>query len=260
MHALYQPSGKAAEYAHLAVNLFQSCSHGCKYCFAPKVLHKTDKEFHANVMERPGILDQLRQDAKKYAGTNARCLLCFTCDPYARGCDSTVTRAALTILRQAEIPFQVLTKGGLDAARDFDLYGPHDAFACTLTLENDRESRKWEPGAALPAEREEALRQAHARGITTWASLEPVIYGRHSLEWIRRTHEFVDHYKIGRLNYMPKYEQGINWESFGRAAVELLEKYGRTYWIKNSIAWFLDRAGVKYCNTDMRVVTLPEVT
>jgi DNA repair photolyase len=32
---IYEPKGKAGEYAPLALNLYAGCSHGCTYCFAP---------------------------------------------------------------------------------------------------------------------------------------------------------------------------------------------------------------------------------
>ena len=53
------------------------------------------------------------------------------------------------------------------AAKDFDLYGPNDKFGVTLTFDNPEDSRKWEPAAALPADRIAALKEAHNRGIQT---------------------------------------------------------------------------------------------
>jgi DNA repair photolyase len=68
-------------------------------------------------------------------------------------------------------PPAILTKGDmLAAANDFDLYGPSDWFGVTLTFDNDTDSRKWEPGAALPGDRIAALKEAHNRGIRTWVS------------------------------------------------------------------------------------------
>ena len=33
---IYKPSGKAKEYANLAINLYKACTHGCRYCFGAK--------------------------------------------------------------------------------------------------------------------------------------------------------------------------------------------------------------------------------
>jgi DNA repair photolyase len=86
------------------------------------------------------------------------------------------TRSVLKTFRAYDHPFLILTKGGMLAAKDFDLYGPNDAFGVTLTFDNDADSRHWEPGAALPADHIASLKEAHRRNIRTWVSMEPVIY------------------------------------------------------------------------------------
>ena len=35
MSIIYEPRGKAREYAELAVNLYKGCAHACIYCYAP---------------------------------------------------------------------------------------------------------------------------------------------------------------------------------------------------------------------------------
>lgn len=45
MGVLYQSGGRAKEYCEWAVNLYENCSYGCLYCYAPLVLHKTREEF-----------------------------------------------------------------------------------------------------------------------------------------------------------------------------------------------------------------------
>jgi len=90
----------------------------------------------------------------------------FAGDPYSPpGGDFDLPRQALQLFRRYDQPFQVLTKGGTKAARDFDLYGPKDRFGATLTFLDPAKSSLWEPGAAPPSDRIESLRQAHERGI-----------------------------------------------------------------------------------------------
>ena len=76
-----------------------------------------------------------------------------------------ITRQAIHILKGYGINFQILTKGGMRAARDFDLYGTGDAFASTLTFLVDKDSKTWEPNAPLPDDRIEAIKLAHSKGI-----------------------------------------------------------------------------------------------
>jgi len=251
MSVIYEPKGRALEYSWLACNLFSGCVHGCAYCYVPNALHKTTKEFHANATPRRAILEELRKDCIKFAGTKKRLLLCFTCDPYPpRDMEMGITREALLILREHKIPFQILTKAGTRALRDFDLYGPNDAFATTLTyLQDDGKSLEIEPGAALPSDRIRAIRAAKKQGLTTWVSLEPVLDPDESLMCIEETHKIVDLYKIGKLNHR---SSDTDWRQFGTDAIRLCESYGVPYYVKTDLAEYLK--GVKFKNTESRSI------
>jgi DNA repair photolyase len=231
LQAIYRPKGRAGEYASLAVNLYTGCTHGCVYCYAPTVLHKDPAGFHAQCIERPNILEKLHHDAKLLQGTSEPVLLCFSCDPYQP--EAHATRAALSILNEFQIPFVVLTKGRM-AWRDFDLYFPRDSFGMTLTCDNDPDSHDWEPKGADPSERVGLLRLAHEQGIRTWVSLEPVIYPEQTLRLIDATHEYVDHYKVGKLNYHP-HAKTIDWPQFRADVIAKLEGYGKSYYIKQDL-------------------------
>ena len=133
---------------------------------------------------------------------------------------------------------------------DFDLYGPNDAFATTLTyLMDDGKTLEIEPQAALPSDRIQAIRDAKGRGITTWVSLEPVLDPDESLALIDRTYEFVDLYKIGKLNHK---NNDTDWRSFGMKAIELCRQFNKPYYVKADLAKYL--AGVEYENTDTRTI------
>jgi len=54
-------------------------------------------------------------------------------------------------------------RGGMLAARDFNLYAPDDWFGVTLTCDNDTDSIRNEPRAALWSDRIAALKVAHDR-------------------------------------------------------------------------------------------------
>ena len=234
LQAIYQPKGRAREYAEWAVNLYTSCTHGCLYCYVPQVVHKDRTEFHSQCIERPGILDKLRHDAKALAeqgGLDSPVLLCFSCDAYQP--EAHATRAALSILREFDIPFTVLTKG-MNADRDFDLYGPNDSFGVTLTLCDSDALVGWEPNAAGWAYRIRNLSIARGRGIRTWVSLEPVIDPDQSLAFIDATHSIVDHYKVGKLNYHPR-AKTIDWAGFREDVTAKLDSYGASYYIKQDL-------------------------
>lgn len=252
MKAIYEPTGRAAEYSHLSCNLYRGCEHGCHYCYAPKVLRMKPEEF-ARATPRAGIIQGLERDAERLAGTAKRVLLCFTCDPYQPiEREHNITHQAIGILRRQHIAFQILTKAGYAAARDFDLYGDDDAFAVTLTSLKQSDQQRDEPVAAPPGERIGALTWAYQKGITTWVSLEPVIDPDESLRIIKETHEFVDHYKIGTLNHVDCKTTPGQWRDFGQMAIRLCRTFGKTYYIKQDLQRYL--GDFAFENTDTRTV------
>lgn len=248
MPIIYVPRGRALEYSLLAINHYKGCSHRCVYCYARKMMSVFTNENFEEPIARDGIIDNLIREAPRHAGTDKRVLLCFTCDPYQQ-LDETekVTRSVIEVLKNNDIHFQVLTKGGLRAVRDFDLYTEGDAFATTLTYIDKVESATKEPGAALPAERIKAIRMAHENNIETWVSLEPVLDAEQSLKIIRMTSDFVDLFKIGKLNH---FYSEIDWRDFGIKAIELCQKLQKNYYVKNDLAQWLK--GIEFTNVDTR--------
>ena len=246
MATIYRPKGRAAEYSHLALNHYIGCNHGCKYCYVPAVMH--NEQFFTTQSVKKDVLWQLRREAPNFAGTNERVLLCFSCDPYqSLESEKRITSEVIKILRANDIPFQVLTKGGMRAVVDFDQYGKNDAFA-------DR-SREFEPNAASPRDRIRAIEIAKQRGINTWVSLEPVLDVEVSLQIIKETHEFVDLYKIGMLNHYPSDITAGQWRKFAIKVIELCRRFETDYYIKKDMAKYLD--GVSFCSVDTRKVKRP---
>lgn len=237
MAIIYKPAGRAGEYAEYAANLYSGCSHGCTYCYAPAATRKKAEQFHGHPAPRKNVLQQLEKDCIKLQGQELpRILLCFTTDPYQRLEEELgITRRAIQIMHKYGFAVQVLTKGGMRASRDFDLLSEKDAFATTLTFLNADTSRQWEPGAASPRDRIEAIRLAHEAGIPTWVSLEPVIDPEETLRIIDETHAIVDLYKVGKLNYH-KAANLVDWAKFHRDVVERLDSYGKDYYIKKDLA------------------------
>jgi DNA repair photolyase len=253
MMTIYEPRGRAAEYSLLGLNLYRGCPGRCFYCYVPGILKMDREAFHKEAKPRPGVLDHLGKNARHYYGDRRRVLLSFTSDPYNPiEADEKVTRMALRLLRFNNVPFQILTKNSKLARRDFDLYRPElDAFAVTMTSVRDWERDKWEPATDDPIKRMDALATAHERGIFTWISLEPVIDTEQSLEVIRQTHDYCDHYKIGTLNHVDCKTTPEQWRYFANRAVDLCTAYRRTYYLKKDLRRFVD---FEYHNTDERRV------
>src|SRR5438067_1974448 len=128
-----------------------------------------------------------------------------------------------------------LSKGGTRALRDLDLFRPkRDAFACTLTSLDDRFSKKWERNAALPGDRIKTLRKFHDAGIFTWVSLEPTLDVKSSLALVEATHEFVDLFKVGRINYLPM-TKTTDWRDYTLRMLDQLARFGARHYIKKDL-------------------------
>lgn len=236
---IYVPRGRAYEYSPLAANLYSGCEHGCTYCYAPLALKRSREEFK-NAKLRPGhILEDLRKDAEKLRGDTRPVLLCFTCDPYQPLDEKyQLTRKAIEILHEHGLTVQILTKGGKRSERDFDLLAMRkelSIYAATLTFADEAQRRVYEPGAAPTRERIEALKNAHALGIRTWVSLEPVFDPEDAYDFIERTYPFVDLYKVGKLNHSPE-ERNRDWREFRETIIVLLDAYEKNYYIKEDLA------------------------
>ena len=248
MKAITEPRGKAREYAWLACNPFYGqCPFQCSYCYVAKAMRQTAEAWvKVPFLPREGFLAQLRRDASRYEGENRRVHLAFTGDVYCpEAIQSGITRQVLEILHEHNIAFQVLTKGGTAACRDFDLYGQRDAFAATLTCNNPEMETRYEPRAAPWCERTLALQVAHERGIETWVSIEPVLDAAMSLGLMRVAAPYTDLFKIGTLNHA---KSNVDYREFGRRAIRLCDDLGKPYFIKDSLARYLKH----YCNTDNR--------
>jgi DNA repair photolyase len=239
---IYAPKGQAGEYAPLAANPYRGCGHKCAYCYVPRVFHgtMTREEFDAGAVPRKGFIGRLILDALKYkrAGITEQVMLSFTTDPYHPS-DNSLTRWAIEVLQENGLGVCTLTKGGTRALRDIDLFRPdRDAFASTLTSLDDDFSRKWERGAALPGDRIAALKKFHEHGIFTWVSLEPTINVEASLEIVKSTHEFVDLYKIGRVNYLD-ITRTTDWRDYTLRIIDLCQSLGVRHYVKKDLQVYL---------------------
>ena len=234
MKPIYVPKGKAKEYGDYAINIYTGCPHECYYCFAPNVLHKVKDDFHKCVEPRKNIVEEVRKQIEREGIKDKLIHLCFTCDPYPKGYDSTPTREIIKILKDAGNHVQILTKNADDARRDFDLLDENDWFGVTYAGYEHEEIFKYasaEPNASQPIERLIALSDAHNRGIKTWVSAEPVLNGKEIIKFIQGA-DYVDLWKIGKLNYHPS---DIDWGEFGKQAEFALKSHGRNYYIKESL-------------------------
>jgi DNA repair photolyase len=202
---IYEPRGRAAEYAKLAASGYRYCNHGCRYCFNPLALHCTAEDFLKPVV-RQGVLTAFEKDCKELAaaGDQREILLSFSTDPYNELEERYhITRSMIALLIEYGLHFTTLTKGTMPP-EDLDLMQQRPdlcRYGTTLTFLSAKDRELWEPNATPGVSRVNALREAAGLGIRTWASIEPVIYPRQSLELIRLAIPYCQEFRIGKFNH-----------------------------------------------------------
>jgi DNA repair photolyase len=234
MKPIYKPKGRAADYGDHAINIYAGCNHGCTYCYARQMNRRfTPCNDFDKPRPRPGIVEAVERQLladPDIDHTNVH--LCFTCDPYPAGIDTTPTRDIIHLLFYHGFNCaQILTKAPSRAERDFDLLTGIGLYGCSLTWADD-----LEPGADPTSRRVESLYKARSLGISTWASLEPVFHPRQVYNALR-DYNFIDLFKIGKLNYQ---KSNTDWAEFGRNAEELCKEYSRRYEIKSDLREIMD--------------------
>ena len=238
---IYDPKGKAKEYIPdgYALNIYKGCTFGCNYCFSPRVMHETKELYHAGASPRKNFREKIIKELPQYKGKKV--FMSFISDPF-QPCEDEykLTEFVLAeMLNWGVIPV-ILTKG-IVSEEVFKLITafPEVYFGCTLTTPHDDAAYEFEPKAPLPSLRIAQLERFFGAGVPTWVSLEPVIYPIHALEAIEDTHEFVNEYKIGKLNYNNEQTREVDWKRFVQQAIILCKKYNTKYYIKESLKKYL---------------------
>lgn len=212
--AVYNPSGKAGEYAEYACNFYVGCSNGCGYCYLKKgVLATTmgqdkpqlkkcfNNEAHALEVFKNELNKNLPELQKHGL------FFSFSTDPMlVETIELTLQAANMAIER--DICVKILTKRA-DWLPSFcewinRMQGhwiKKCAFGFTLTGHD-----KLEPKASTNEERVKAMKRLHEIGFKTFASIEPIIEIEKSKNMIEATAGFCDLYKTG-LESGKKYDK-----------------------------------------------------
>lgn len=240
MKVIYEPKGGAKEYAELACNLYFGCTHGCRYCYAPSCMRKSEREWHQDARPRKDILKLFKEDAELMSREKDKrsILFSFVSDPYQpMEAECGITRKALQIACKYGLNTKVLTKGSLSLVqRDFDIMlRAHTQLGVTVCFTDDVMRREWEPDASPVSERFALLKQAHELGISTWVSLEPVINPYQALAVVKKAAPYVDLWKVGKINHMKSIEQLVDWKKFTCDIETLFKQLSAKYYIKNSL-------------------------
>lgn len=202
---IYQPKGKAQEYAKYAANFYNGCSGRCTYCYnrtgiTAKVLGGDKPTLKKSLQtatitlqifskELQGNLIQLQRHGLFFNFVSDPCLQ----DTF--WLNSMAIRECLA----ANVPVIVLTKQTWWATMDkieyeFDIDKAKRLIAFGFTLTGHDE---LEPGCATNEDRIRTMKALHRSGFKTWASIEPIIDFESSYRMMEQTFGHCDLYKVG---------------------------------------------------------------
>lgn len=200
--AIYQPTGKAAEYSPWACNFYTGCSNDCEYCYCKRgvmshvwsnkpTIKKCFKDEHHAFAVFKNELNQNLEELRKHG-----ILFSFTTDPLLPE-TKHLTLICTQLCNEWGIPVKILTKRAdfIDDVKFLWLDEKLTAFGFTLTGFDEKE-----PFASLNSERIEAMRELHQMGFKTFASIEPIITPAMSRRMIEATLDCCDLYKIGLIS------------------------------------------------------------
>lgn len=253
--AIYNPAGKAGEYARWACNLHVGCSNNCDYCYckrgflgsamgAPQAtLKKCFKDesdaYHVFCKELQKNADSIRREGGLFFS--------FSTDP----CLPETVELTITCVMAAtgmDVPCQILTKCAAWAG-DEDLFASlrmvKDKVAVGATL-TGMDSMEKGPTVAGNRERVAMLRRFREAGFRTFASVEPVVDIMAARRILTEASDACDFYKIGLLSGKHDYD----WDELNNFVKDWNAVFtgadARVYW-KESVAGVLGYSPAAPC-------------
>jgi DNA repair photolyase len=208
---IYQPKGKAAEYAKYAANFYNGCTACCEYCYnrhgrSAKILGGDVPALKKSLINEEIALCMFMREVDSNLSELQKngLFLNFVSDPCLPE-TIDLNFKAIDYCFISLIPVKLLTKQtwwlSEKFIRDISLLPDNVSYGFTLTGYD-----KLEPGASKNLERIEAMKKLHDVGFKTWASIEPIIDLDSSFDMIRWSMPYCDFYKIG-LKSGQKYDK-----------------------------------------------------
>jgi len=186
------------------LNPYTGCQINCRYCYARLFMRRYSGhseawgEFVDAKINAPELLKKQLDKAKK--GT---VWISSVCDPYQPlEAKYKLTRRCLRELVNKQFPVNIQTKSKL-VLRDMDLLQELEEIEVgfTITTDDERMAKLFEPRATPVKERLTALETIHSLGIKTFAFVGPLLPGNPE-KLIKNLDGKVDKIFIDRMNYL----------------------------------------------------------
>jgi DNA repair photolyase len=163
-----------------AVNIYAACDIRCSYCITSAQGRSTPRVPAAE------LVAQLHRELDE-VGEIDRMVVGPYCDVYpSPEAELGITRRALEVLDERELPFRLVTKG-TTVVRDADLLTrPGNLIQISLNTVDDDAIARLEPGAPSAAARLDALHELASRGVPVLLQATPWIPGITDVRALRR--------------------------------------------------------------------------
>jgi DNA repair photolyase len=186
------------------VNPYTGCQVGCLYCYARQFIPRYsghEEPWGAFVDAKINAPEVLRRQLKR--AKPGTVWVSSVCDPYQLVEERFgLTRACLEALREAGFPVRIQTKSAR-ILRDLVLLRTMTTLTVTITVTTDDErmARLFEPQASPIADRLDALARFHDAGIRTTAFIGPILPSDPA-RLVALLSGKVDEVLIDRMNYV----------------------------------------------------------
>lgn len=186
------------------LNPYTGCQINCRYCYARLFMRRYSghKEAWGDFVDAKinasEVLKKQLDKAKK--GT---VWISSVCDPYQPlEAKYELTRRCLKELVKKQFPVNIQTKSKL-VLRDLDLFQEFEEIdvGFTITTDDERMTKLFEPNATPVKERLTALEKIHSLGIKTFAFVGPLLPGNPE-KLIEKLEGKVDNIYIDKMNYI----------------------------------------------------------
>lgn len=248
---IYTPKGAALEYGRIGANFYTGCPHDCEYCYLKRgiigpALGGTEVQLKKTLKDPVTAFQIFEREVAKHIDECRKygIFFSFTCDPLISD-TRYLTLKAIGHCAFNHIPVWVLTKDATfiedeDFMSALKYLSKEERglvhFGFTLTGRD-----KMEPGASKNRDRIETMGFMKYHGFKTFASIEPVIDWKSSMEVVEASLKCCDHYKIGLRSGVKKdyYKQPYSIVSINEL-VNMIVDAGRTVYLKQSVRRMLE--------------------
>jgi DNA repair photolyase len=187
------------------LNPYTGCAHGCKYCYASFMKRFTGhlEAWGAFVDVKINAPEVLCRQLKRAPRGNV--MISTVTDPYQPLEDQyKITRRCLEVLLEHQLPVSILTKSAL-VLRDLDLLKKFREIevGVTVTTDDDKIRRAFEPNAPPIEARIRALKELSGNGIKTFVFIGPVL-PMNPEALVGQIKPFIQSALIDRMNYASK--------------------------------------------------------